>query len=81
MLAKSNPPITSTPITPFLDEHAFRSESPHDRLMAELICAEHAICLDGSKAKRILGFKPSKPRIEADELRRIVKGFQDDALW
>ena len=26
MLAKSDPPITSTPITPFLDEHAFRSE-------------------------------------------------------
>ena len=42
---------------------------------------EHAICLDGSKAKRILGFKPTKPRIEVDELKRIVKAFQDDGLW
>jgi hypothetical protein len=26
MLSKSNPPIGSSPITPFLGEHAFRSE-------------------------------------------------------
>ena len=26
MLAASNPPIDSTPITPFLEEHAFRSK-------------------------------------------------------
>jgi hypothetical protein len=26
MLERSNPPIGSTPITPFLEEHAFRSE-------------------------------------------------------
>ncbi|ORY20511.1 hypothetical protein BCR39DRAFT_562919 [Naematelia encephala] len=66
MLAASDPPIISTPITPFLDEHAFR---------------KMAICLDGSKAKRVLGFKPTRPRVEVDELKRIVKGFQDDGLW
>jgi hypothetical protein len=26
MLAASDPPIMSTPITPYLEEHAFRSE-------------------------------------------------------
>ncbi|RXK42562.1 hypothetical protein M231_00116 [Tremella mesenterica] len=66
MLAATEPPITLTPITPFLDEHAFR---------------KLAICLDSSKARRILGFKPIKPRIEVEELKVIVKDFQDDGLW
>ncbi|KAK8865698.1 hypothetical protein IAR55_000843 [Kwoniella newhampshirensis] len=66
MLSRSNPPIDSSPITPFLDQHAFR---------------KMAICLDGSKAKRILGFKPLFPGVEVDELRRIVHDFQEDRLW
>ncbi|WVW80362.1 hypothetical protein I302_102342 [Kwoniella bestiolae CBS 10118] len=66
MLASSNPPIESSPITPFLDEHAFRKMS---------------ICLDGSKAKKILGFKPIHPKVEVGELKEIVKEFQEDRLW
>ncbi|ORX35462.1 hypothetical protein BD324DRAFT_632946 [Kockovaella imperatae] len=66
MLAKSSTPIASSPITPYLDEHAFR---------------KHAICLDGSKSRRILGFKPLHPRIEVGELQRIVHGFQEAKLW
>nr|XP_019001896.1 uncharacterized protein I203_05606 [Kwoniella mangroviensis CBS 8507]OCF65357.1 hypothetical protein I203_05606 [Kwoniella mangroviensis CBS 8507] len=66
MLASSDPPIESSPITPFLDEHAFRKMS---------------ICLDGSKAKRLLGFKPIHPRVEVSELKEIVKEFQEDRLW
>nr|XP_018264932.1 uncharacterized protein I303_03114 [Kwoniella dejecticola CBS 10117]OBR87090.1 hypothetical protein I303_03114 [Kwoniella dejecticola CBS 10117] len=66
MLASSDPPIESSPITPFLDEHAFRKMS---------------ICLDGSKAKRILGFKAIHPKVQVEELREIVKGFQEDRLW
>ncbi|WWC87977.1 uncharacterized protein L201_002879 [Kwoniella dendrophila CBS 6074] len=66
MLALSNPPIESSPITPFLDEHAFRKMS---------------ICFDGSKAKRILGFKPIHPKVEVDVLKGIVKEFQDNRLW
>ncbi|WWD18123.1 hypothetical protein CI109_102572 [Kwoniella shandongensis] len=66
MLSKSNPPIDSSPITPFLDEHAFR---------------KMAICFDGSKAKKILGFKPAYSKVEVDELKRIVHDFQDDRLW
>ncbi|WVQ85476.1 hypothetical protein IAT38_007641 [Cryptococcus sp. DSM 104549] len=66
MLGKSDPPFESTPITPFLDEHAFR---------------KMAICFDGSKAKKELGFKPVHPRVEVDELKTIVKGFQEDRLW
>ncbi|KAK4685535.1 hypothetical protein P7C73_g4613, partial [Tremellales sp. Uapishka_1] len=66
MLATSSPPIDSSPITPFLDEHAFR---------------KMAISLDGSKAKRILGFKATKPEVEVEELRLIVRGFQDNGIW
>ncbi|WWD05520.1 hypothetical protein V865_003598 [Kwoniella europaea PYCC6329] len=66
MLASSDPPIESSPITPFLDEHAFRKMS---------------ICLDGSKAKKLLGFKPIYPKVEVSELKEIVKEFQEDRLW
>ncbi|KAL7423755.1 hypothetical protein Q5752_001338 [Cryptotrichosporon argae] len=66
MLAKSAPPIALTPITPFLDEHAFR-KTP--------------ICLDGARARRLLGFEPAHPGVDVDELRAIAKGFQDDNIW
>lgn len=42
---------------------------------------EFAICLDGSKAKRVLGYKPIVPNVEVEELKRIVSGFQADGLW
>ena len=42
---------------------------------------EHAISLDGSKAKRVLGFKPTKPKVEVEELIKIVKEYQDDGIW
>jgi len=37
--------------------------------------------LDGSKAKRILGYKAIVPRVEVSELRKIVNEFQDAGLW
>ena len=42
---------------------------------------EHAISLDGTRARKVLGFKPSKPKVEVEELRLIVKEFQDDGIW
>ena len=42
---------------------------------------EHAISLDGSKAKKVLGFKPTKPKVEVEELIKIVKEYQDDGIW
>jgi hypothetical protein len=42
---------------------------------------EHAISLDGSKARKVLGFRPFKPRVEVEELKRIVKEYQDDGIW
>jgi hypothetical protein len=42
---------------------------------------EHAISLDRSRAKTVLGFKPSRPKVEVEELKRIVKEFQDDGIW
>lgn len=42
---------------------------------------EHAVSLDGTRARRVLGFKPSKPKVEVEELKRIVNEFQDDGIW
>lgn len=42
---------------------------------------EHAISLDGTRARRVLGFRPSRPKVEVEELKRIVKEFQDDGIW
>jgi hypothetical protein len=37
--------------------------------------------LDASKAKKLLGFEPAFPKIEVEELRRIVEELQNDGLW
>lgn len=66
MLDANEPPIAHSQITPYLGEHAFK---------------KHAISLDGSKARKILGFKPSVPKVEVEELKRIVKEYQDDGIW
>lgn len=42
---------------------------------------EMAICLDDSKARKLLGFKPTKARVTANELRVIAQGFQKDEIW
>jgi hypothetical protein len=44
MLAGSSPPIASTPITPFLDEHAFRSECE----LLNASCVSPVTCHRGS---------------------------------
>ena len=46
-----------------------------------MMSVEHAICLDGSKAKKILGFKAQIPTVEVSELKRIVDDFQKDGIW
>lgn len=66
MLGASHPPIMSTPISPFLDAHAFR---------------KMPICLDGSRARKVLGFTPRKPRVTSEELRTIAEGFQKANIW
>jgi hypothetical protein len=40
-----------------------------------------AISLNGSRAKRVLGFKPARPKVDVDELRAIAQGFQKDHIW
>lgn len=80
MLNKSDPPIASTSISPYLEEHAFRSG-------LSIVCRggadlpELAICFDASKAKNLLGYQPIVPSVEVDELRRVVEEFQKDRLW
>jgi hypothetical protein len=32
--------------------------------------------MDGSKARKILGFAPTHPQITIDEVEKIVKGFR-----
>jgi hypothetical protein len=39
------------------------------------------VCLDGSKARKQLGFKPKHPKVEVEELKEIVRGFQEDGFW
>lgn len=92
MLAASQPPIASSPITPFLDEHAFKSTSVGPISNRQAVSRkrqaafadpglENAISLDGSRARRILGFKARMLHVEVSELRRIVDEFQDDGIW
>lgn len=77
MLAASDPPIASTPISPFLDAHAFRSTSTTPARSD----SEMAICLDDSRARKVLGYAPAVPTVSAHELRAIAQGFQNDLIW
>lgn len=76
MLAESDPPITSSPISPFLDEHAFRSKL---RVLNGLM-TEMATCFNGTKARRVLGFEPAVSKLEPTELKCIVEELQADGL-
>lgn len=66
MMAKSNPPIQYTPISPYLEAHAF---------------SKRAVNLDGRKLRQILQFKLKYPKVQTKELAAIVKQFQDEKLW
>lgn len=47
----------------------------------DLLTGEMAIALDDSKARRVLGYKPSVPQVTVEELRSIAQGFQADNIW
>lgn len=54
-----------------------RLERPKERVNS----SEMSTCLDSTKAKRLLDFKPAYPKVEVGELRKIVTGFQGDEIW
>lgn len=83
MLESSDPPILDTPISPYLDDHAFKSTSP---TVLQLPCADHALPematnLDGKKFRNLTGFKLLYPRVETKSLEAVVTKFQEEGIW
>lgn len=75
-------PTESISTTYSLRQPLAATARPHPHTVTTaLTAAEMAICLDGSRAKRVLGFKPTKPRVQVEELRAIAQGFQKDHIW
>lgn len=60
---------------------AHAADSAIRLLTRRVCCTEMAIHLDGSKARRVLGYKPARPLVQVDELKTIAQGFQKDNIW
>lgn len=65
MLAESNPPITITPISSYLDEETV---------------AQRAVALDGSKMKKVLGWSPAV-QLNSEGVREIIQEYKDAGVW
>lgn len=57
--------MKSTPFNPILDLETV---------------AQRAIALDGSKIRRVLGWKPTK-RLEPETVKETVRSFVDAGVW
>lgn len=66
MMARSEPAILDTPISPFLTEDSFRKK---------------AINLNAAKFKRITGWKPVVPQVTPTDLKAQAELFQKAGIW
>ncbi|KZT26498.1 hypothetical protein NEOLEDRAFT_1177499 [Neolentinus lepideus HHB14362 ss-1] len=66
MLQSSNPPIQSTPLTPYVDKTALE---------------KRVVALDNSKIKGILGLKLRRPNFDEQSLGEAVDKWKAEKVW
>lgn len=66
MLQKSNPPITSSAVSAYMDVWTLQ---------------KHTVSLSNEKVKRILGYKLKYPQMTQDILREIVDKYKAEGSW
>lgn len=66
MLLKSDPPITNTPISAYMDKYTLE---------------KHVIGFDNSKIKEIVGYKLLRPEFNHDNIKEVVDKWKDQKLW
>lgn len=66
MLEASNPPIQSTPLTPYVDENAL---------------AKRVVALDNKKIKNVLGLKLKRPHFNEESIGEVVDKWKAEKVW
>ncbi|KAF8201582.1 hypothetical protein BJ912DRAFT_1116493 [Pholiota molesta] len=66
MLLKSDPPITNTPISAYMDKYTLE---------------KHVIGFDNSKIKEIVGYKLLRPEFNHENIKEVVDKWKDQKLW
>lgn len=66
MLEKSDPPVTRTPVTAYMDESVLQKLS---------------IALDATKLKEIVGFQLKHPQFTKEELNDVVERWKAEGSW
>ncbi|KZV67980.1 NAD-P-binding protein [Peniophora sp. CONT] len=66
MLMKNDPPITSSPVTAYMDVWTLQ---------------KHTVAFSNEKLKRIVGYKLKRPQMTQDVLREIVDKWKAEGSW
>jgi hypothetical protein len=66
MLSASDPPITNTPLSAYMDSYSL---------------SKHSVAFNNTKAKRILGYKLQKPEFNHDAIKDIVNKWKVEGSW
>jgi len=66
MLMNSNPPVTKTPLTAYMDKYALE---------------KHVVAFNNAKIKAIMGYKLKKPQFNHETIKEVVDKWKAEGSW
>ncbi|KAH0830373.1 hypothetical protein J3R83DRAFT_1767 [Lanmaoa asiatica] len=66
MLQHSNPPITHTPLTAYMDKFAL---------------SKHKLAYNNGKIKSVVGYQLKRPSFDHETLREVVEKWKEEGTW
>ncbi|KAF8906006.1 hypothetical protein CPB84DRAFT_1745212 [Gymnopilus junonius] len=66
MLLNSNPPITNTPVSAYMDKYTLD---------------KHVVGLDNSKIKQVIGYKLLRPEFNHENIKKIIDKWKEEGVW
>ncbi|KIK06638.1 hypothetical protein K443DRAFT_674295 [Laccaria amethystina LaAM-08-1] len=66
MLMNSNPPVTKTPLTAYMDKYALE---------------KHVVAFNNAKIKAVMGYKLKKPQFNHETIKEVVDKWKAEGSW
>lgn len=66
MMSTSNPPVTKTPLTAYMDLYDLH---------------KHVVALNNGKIKRVVGYKLRRPQFGEAEIREVVEKWKAERTF
>ena len=66
MLQNSKPPITSTPLTAYMDKYALE---------------KHVVAFPNAKIKEVIGYQLKHPKFSHEAIKEIVDKWKEEKSW